>query len=115
MYCKIGSERVKDEFNYKPRTEPKGVTTQMKALYEYILMAVFMLLLEKVHFFGKFYVNLRESFLVLYKKIDARFRIAFNPAFRLATHLRGLAMTELVFTVWPPNASRHKLIASKLA
>ena len=45
-------------------------------------------------------------------------------AFRLATHLRGLALTlvELkfvrkstqVFTVWPTNASRHKLIASQL-
>ena len=42
-------------------------------------------------------------------------------AFRLATHLRRLALTlvELkfgrkFFTVWPPSASQHKLIASNL-
>ena len=45
-------------------------------------------------------------------------------AFRLATHLRWLATTLLelnfgrkstqVSTVWPPNTSRHKLIASEL-
>ena len=30
--------------------KPKGVTTQMKALDEYILMVLFVLLLKKVHF-----------------------------------------------------------------
>ena len=44
-------------------------------------------------------------------------------AFCLATHLRGLAFTlvdlklirtQKFFTIWPPNANRHKLIASHL-
>ena len=51
--------------------------------------------------------------------------LAIRLAFRLATYLRGLALTlvELnstctstrkFFTAWSPNASRHKLIASQL-
>ena len=32
------------------QTKPKGVTTQMKALDEYILMVLFVLLLQRVHF-----------------------------------------------------------------
>ena len=32
------------------QTKPKGVTTQMKALDEYILMVLFVLLLKRVHF-----------------------------------------------------------------
>ena len=32
------------------QTKPKGVTTQMKALGEYILMVLFVLLLKRVHF-----------------------------------------------------------------
>ena len=60
-------------------------------------------------------------------QVDAsqrKFSTCVQLAFRLATHLRWLAMTlvELkfvhksthVFTVWPPSASRHKLIASQL-
>ena len=35
----------------------KGVTTQMKALIECILMVVFMLLLNTVHVFTRFYVQ----------------------------------------------------------
>ena len=31
-------------------TKPKGVTTQMKVLDEYILMVLFVLLLKRVHF-----------------------------------------------------------------
>ena len=34
----------------RPR-KPKGVTTQMKALHEYFLMVVFMLLLNRAHIF----------------------------------------------------------------
>ena len=30
--------------------KPEGVTTQMEALDEYILMALFVLVLERVHF-----------------------------------------------------------------
>ena len=47
-------------------------------------------------------------------------------AFRLATHLRRLALTlielkldasrcNFFFTVWPPSASGHKFIASNLS
>ena len=36
--------------------KPKGVTTQMKALDEYILVVLFALLLNTVHKFCKFYV-----------------------------------------------------------
>ena len=38
--------------------EPKGVTTQMKALDEYFLMVVFPLLLNRVHVFAIFMFNL---------------------------------------------------------
>ena len=31
------------------QTKPKGVTTQMKALDEYILMVLFVLVLKRVH------------------------------------------------------------------
>ena len=42
--------------------EPKGVTTQIKALNEYFLMAVFTLLLNRVHDFTNFMSNLdRET------------------------------------------------------
>ena len=34
--------------------KPKGVTTEMKALDEFFLVVVFMLLLNKVHVFAKF-------------------------------------------------------------
>ena len=37
--------------------KPKGVTTQMKALDEYFLMAVFMLVLNRVHVFAHFMFN----------------------------------------------------------
>ena len=33
-----------------PNPDPKGVTTQMKALNKYILMVLFVLLLKRVHF-----------------------------------------------------------------
>ena len=36
----------------------KGVTTQMKALNEYFLMAVYILLLNRVHVFAYFLFNL---------------------------------------------------------
>ena len=36
--------------NKKSQTKPKGVTSQMKALGEYILMVLFVLLLKRVHF-----------------------------------------------------------------
>ena len=32
------------------KSSPEGVTTQMKALDEYILMVLFVLLLKRVHF-----------------------------------------------------------------
>ena len=32
------------------QTKPKGVTTQMKALDEHILMVLFVLLLKRIHF-----------------------------------------------------------------
>ena len=35
---------------YFLETKPKGVTTQMKALDEYILMVLFVLVLKRVHF-----------------------------------------------------------------
>ena len=42
--------------------QPKGVTTQTKALDEYFLMVVFTLLLKRVHVFAIFMLNLdRES------------------------------------------------------
>ena len=42
--------------------KPKGVTTQMKALDEYFLMVVFTLLLNTVHVFASFMLNLdRET------------------------------------------------------
>ena len=42
--------------------KPKGVTTQMKALDEYFLMVVFMLLLNRVHILANFMFNLdRET------------------------------------------------------
>ena len=54
-------------------------------------------------------------------------RLAFKFEFRLATHLRSRTMSCVdcsssnpypgrreLFTVWPPNESRHKLIASQL-
>ena len=47
----------KTKKNSKSRTvkkKPKGVTTQMKALDENILMVVFMLLLNRVHVFAIF-------------------------------------------------------------
>ena len=34
--------------------KPEGVTTQMKALDEYFLLVVFMLLLNRVHVFANF-------------------------------------------------------------
>ena len=34
--------------------KPKGVTTQMKALDEYIVMVLFVLLLKRVHVLGIF-------------------------------------------------------------
>ena len=44
-------------------TKPKGVTTQMKALDGYFLMAVFTLLQNRVHVFAIFMFNLkREKF-----------------------------------------------------
>ena len=42
-------ETKKAEF-LKRWTKPKGVTTQMKALDEYFLMVLFVLLLKRVHF-----------------------------------------------------------------
>ena len=49
----------------KPRKllnpEPKGVTTQMKALDEYFLMVVFTLLLNTVHIFANFVFNLNRE------------------------------------------------------
>ena len=39
----------------------KGVTTQMKALDEYFLMVVFMLLLNRVHGFVNFSFNLERE------------------------------------------------------
>ena len=39
-------------------TEPKSVTTQMKALKEYFLMVVFTFLLDRVHVFTIFMFNL---------------------------------------------------------
>ena len=54
-------------------------------------------------------------------QVNASFRHAFNLRFRLATHLRWLALTLIelkfvrkFFNVWSFNASRHKLIASHL-
>ena len=41
--------------------KPKGVTTQMKTLDEYILMVVFMLLLNRVHIFANFMFNLNRE------------------------------------------------------
>ena len=41
--------------------KPKGVTTQMKALDEYFLMVVFMLLLNRVHVFANFIFGQRET------------------------------------------------------
>ena len=38
--------------------KPKGVTTQMKALDEYFLMVLFVLLLKRVHVFAIFMFNL---------------------------------------------------------
>ena len=38
--------------------KPKGVTTQMKALDEYILMVVFVLLLKRVHYLAVFKIYL---------------------------------------------------------
>ena len=50
-----------------------------------------------------------------------KFSACVQLAFRLATHLRWLwsssnsyASPRKLFTVWPPNVSRHKLIASQL-
>ena len=40
--------------NPKPSTKPKGVTTQMKALNEYVLMVVFTSLLNRLHVFANF-------------------------------------------------------------
>ena len=40
--------------------KPKGVTIQMKALDEYILMVVFMLLLNRVHVFANVMFNLEK-------------------------------------------------------
>ena len=37
--------------------KPKGVSTQMKALDEYNLMVLFVLLLKRVHVFATFVVN----------------------------------------------------------
>ena len=47
---------ISDETHLNPEnvlnclTKPKGMTTQMKALDEYILMVLFVLLLKRVHF-----------------------------------------------------------------
>ena len=41
--------------------KPKGVTTQMKALDEYILMVVFMLLLNRIHDFVILVFNLKRE------------------------------------------------------
>ena len=41
--------------------KPKVVTTQMKALNEYILMVVFTLLLNKVHVFANFVFNFNRE------------------------------------------------------
>ena len=41
--------------------KPKGVTTQMKALDEYFLMVVFMLLLNRVRVFADFMFNLNRE------------------------------------------------------
>ena len=41
--------------------KPKGVTTQMKALDEYFLMVVFTLLLNRVHVFANFMLNLDKE------------------------------------------------------
>ena len=43
----------------------KGVTTQMKALDEYFLMEVFMLLLNKFYVFANFMFNLNRETLKL--------------------------------------------------
>ena len=58
---------------------------------------------------------------LVYKALAKRTRKS-ELAFRLATYLRGLALTlvELkfgrkFFTIWPPSASRHKLICYKNA
>ena len=47
----------------KPRKllKPKGVTTQMKALNEYFLMAVFTLLLSRVHICANCMFNLNRE------------------------------------------------------
>ena len=42
--------------------KPKGVTTQMKALDEYILMVLFVLLLKRVHFLTLFNIYLGIQF-----------------------------------------------------
>ena len=44
------SKKAKELQITNSQTKPKGVTTQMKALDEYILMVLFVLLLKRVHF-----------------------------------------------------------------
>ena len=44
--------------------ETKGVTTQMKALDEYLLMVVFMLFMHKLHVFVIFMFNLDKNMAV---------------------------------------------------
>ena len=46
-------------------TKPKGVTTQMKALDEYFLMVVFTLLLNRLHVFVIFVLNLDSERLII--------------------------------------------------
>ena len=41
---------ITDNITFPCKRNPKGLTTQMKALDEYILMVLFVLLLKRVHF-----------------------------------------------------------------
>ena len=54
------SSQIQGLFN-TVRTLSKGVTTQMKALDEYFLMVVFMLLLNRVHVFANFMFTLTRE------------------------------------------------------
>ena len=44
--------------------KPKGVTTQMKALDEYILMVLFVLLLKRVHFLVNVIYSITKKILI---------------------------------------------------
>ena len=47
------------------QTKPKGVTTQMKALDEYLLMVLFVLLLKRVHFLANTQMKAVDQYILM--------------------------------------------------